>query len=392
MAEYLINTEAAIGFVFTVDNVEAAATGGVTVTVTRPDGVQIVINGAATLVAGTVGTYSYALSAAQIGTNAGTWRALWTVSHLASTFTQAGSFQVGVRAAFFSGLDLRRRVGRRMRDYWNAVATANGTNAQVIDRTRLFHGAGYFARAHVKSMSGNGLNLYQERDAGAFSNGTVTLTSSFSGATSIGDEFDLHKRWTFAEYRDAINDAIGDLYPKIYLPVIDETIISTGALRYNVESLANPISELGTVEIETSSSRPWQQRTAILSADKRVVEFDLPAPTAGKKIRLIYEGRVMPLVNEFDIVEADPVTIEAILGYLWLAIPKNLLGYELAEAPVTELPRLERLIDRYGKLAEERLASARQRRLRSMIVDGTFGGGYVADVDSGWRLGLSEVL
>ncbi len=58
---------------------------------------------------------------------------------------------------------------------------------------------------------------------------------------------------------------------------------------------------------------------------------------------------------------------------------------------VSELSRLQRLIDRYGKLAYDCLKASRQRRLRSMIVDGTFGGGFSSDVDGGWRLGLSEV-
>lgn len=395
MAQYLINTEIYIGYVFTVDNDEAEA-GGVTVTITRPDGTTIVTNGAATVVAGTVGTYQYYLSAAQIGTHAGTWTAIWTITYLSSTLTQVTSFVVGARAAFFSGADIRRRVGRRMRDYWQAFATAGGTQYQVIDRTRLYHGAGFFSKAHVKGISGNAANLLQERDAGAFSGGTITLTSSFSGATVQEEEFDIHKRWTFQEYRDAINDAINELYPKIYLPVVDETTIATsGTLRYNIESLAVPLSELGTVEIETSARRPWQQRSAIVSADKRYLEFDLPAPSAGRKIRIIYEGRIQPLVNEFDIIEADPVTIEAILSYLWVAVPSKLIGYELAEAPVTELPRLERMVDRYAKMGEDVLKSSRQRRLRSMIVDGTFGGGFSAGVgggDNGWRLGLSEVL
>lgn len=384
MAQYLTSSTARIGFVFSVDGEETAATS-VSVTVTRPDATVVVTSSAATLLSGSIGTYYYDVSSTIISTYTGRWTQVWTAVYNGQTTVQTKYFTVGTRLSVWSMRSLRRKIAQSLRDYTLATCTAIGSSRQVIDTDRLYQDGAYFARAWVRSFSGTESNIGLERQAGSFDSGTLTLAQALATTTAVGDKFDIHRRWSFEEYREAINDAIASLFPKIYLPVVDDTSILTtaGDTNYDVSNLQYPIANLGWVEIETTSDRPWAPTTCKLDPDRAILRMDGTSLPGDKHLRIFYEARVPKLVNEFDVLECEESRTDAIIAYLTYKVPVNLYMMEIAMTPSTATTQAEALIKRFEDESKMALESARMRRLPGRVIPGNFGvNGYGS---SSWR-------
>ena len=373
MAQFLTNSLARIGFIFTVDGEEATATTA-SVTIRRPDGTAVVSSATPTIQTGTLGTYYYDIPAATISTYSGHWSAAWTFTYGSNSLSQTTRFTVGPTASTVSMRQIRRAVAQRLRDHWAVTATAAGTAYQIIDTTRLAQYADdYFAQGTALCWSGTTSNVGQERPIGSFASSTAVLSTPFTDIRASGDKFDFHKRFTHQEYRNAINDAVAEMYPHIYLPVVDETHTTTaGDVDYDISDLTFPITNLGWVEIETDTNRPWVPVTGKLDPDRRTLRFDDAIP-GSKKLRIIYEARIGPLINEEDILESEESRLQAILNYLYHAVPAKLWEYELAMQPIAEASLVERRIDRYNDLAQKELQSARMRRLAGRVISGDWG-------------------
>ncbi len=374
MAQYLTNSSARIGFIFEVDGIETAASS-ITVTVTRPDGTTVITNGVATLMPGTTGTYYYDVPHTTILTYTGRWVQLWQASYGGLTFSRTLYFTVGTRLSVWSMSTIRRKIAKSLRDYWPAIVTDIGTSRQIIDTARLYQDAGFFARAWTRPYFGTEANLGLERQASAFSSATVSLAQALATTTAVGDRFDIHRRWSFDEYREAINNAIDTLFPKIYLPVVDEYSLTSvaGGTDYDISNLQYPVSNLGRVEIETTDNRSWAPHTPALDPDRATLRLDSGSIPGGKKIRISYEARIPRLVNEWDVLECDDSRTDAIVAYLTYKAPVFLFRIEISNSPSTQHARAESLIKQFEDAAKDALEAVRMRRLPGQVIPGGFG-------------------
>lgn len=375
MAQYLTNSTARIGFVFEVDGVEQPASA-ITVTVLRPDGTEVVTDGAGTLTPGTSGTYYYDVPHTTISTYTGQWTQIWEANYGGQLFTRTLYFTVGTRLSAWSMSNIRRKIAKSLRDYWLVIVTDLGTNRQVIDTARLYHDSGFFARAWVRSFYGTESNLGLERQCVSFSASTMTLAQALATTTAVGDRFDAHRRWSFEEYREAINNAIDTLFPKIYLPVVDEYSITTvaGQTDYDISNLQYPVSNLGRVEIETTTGRSWAPHTPSLDPDRATLRLDgSQSIPGGKKLRISYEARIPRLINEWDVLECDESRSDSVIAYLTYKIPVFLFTTEISHSPSTQHARAESLIEKFEERAKDALESVRMRRLPGQVIPGGFG-------------------
>jgi hypothetical protein len=391
MAQYLTNSTARIGFIFLVDGEETQADSA-SIDVYDPSGTLIVDDGVPALKAGTVGSYTYELTSAQIAEKTGAWKAVWTLAYGSTVLTKNTWFTVGTTAEVISLRELRRSIAQRHRDLWAAVVTANGTAYQIIDTIRLHHASAFFANAWTLATRGTSDNLGLARQAMSFEGGTVELAEPYPASPSIADQFDIHRRFSPVEYREAINEALAEAYPRIYLPCVDETTVGVGGQSdYDVSGLPFPITQVGWVEIETTPLRPWMAVTASLDPDRRILRLDRNAAVGGKKIRIVYESRMGPLLNEDDVLEVEQSRLQSIKSYLHHATWGKLLELEYDQQPPAEAARLEKMLVFHQKKAEEAIKAAQMRRLTTRVQHGRFG--IARDrPDSGSWLGGHTVL
>lgn len=374
MTQYLTNSTARIAYEFTADGEPESPSSASISSITRPDGTVVLTSLTPTLSDGTVSTYYYDIPAATISTYTGAWSATWVFTLGAQTLTETVYYTVGTSANVLSMRQIRRAVARSLRDLWQIVATSNGTAYTIVDSQRLYQIEGFFEHAWVMSTWGTPDNIGAEREVGGFSSNTMTLYQPLETASLQGDEFDTHKRWTFTEYHQAIDDALNEVYPNIFQPVVDETITTTsGVSVYNVDALPYPISHLGHVELETITNRPWRPISAALDPDKHILRLGNNPIPGGKKLRIYYEARIRPMTSELDSLDADEIRLEAIKSFLAYAVPVRLFYMQLSTAPSAQVPGLERQIEKYEKKAKDALQSVRMRRIPGRVIDGTFG-------------------
>lgn len=116
--------------------------------------------------------------------------------------------------------DLRQRISRRLDDYVSGLAAGgtagtgatNGTMTATGDIETYPTTPGYFIGAEVSIVTGTGSVQSRKITGHSFADPTVTLTVAGTWtATDATSEYEIHRKFTKAQYDDAINAAINTL-------------------------------------------------------------------------------------------------------------------------------------------------------------------------------------
>lgn len=246
---------------------------------------------------------------------------------------------------------LRAALGKRLRDYVAATTTAAGTTTTAIctsfDVVR--YPDNYFNNWFWRNTATGEMSQVT-----GFTKGTGTLTLSPAvAAVGSGVGFELTKRWTPDEYRDALNWAIKSSYP-----TLSRTVISTSILtKDNVYQYQIPqdIRMLGRVEVESTTAgtsqatrgHPWSDVPYTIVRDGLVQKIELKRElAAGRRLRLTGTGQLSQLYNDSDYVEIGPPQTDLLVylaaHYLWKLLPND--------AAATDIDRAEQLADYYMAL------------------------------------------
>lgn len=149
---------------------------------------------------------------------------------------------------------LLQKLSERLGDHFSSTSTTNGSTTTIIDTAlkNLPNGAdddgfiGFYARPTQSAQAEVG-EIRRVSDYTA-SSGTLTFQSAFSGAPQSGETYELH-RFDPADKHIAIGQALEEVYPDIYLPIIDETLVVD-------DVLSNSDFETGTFTDWTAVGSP----------------------------------------------------------------------------------------------------------------------------------------
>jgi hypothetical protein len=117
---------------------------------------------------------------------------------------------------------IRERLGRAVGFYFNSTTTGGGSSTTLVDTSIVKHDSGILPNKWVLITSGSADG--QVRRIASISGSTVTVTSAFSAtiATSVTYELFVFDPGIMV---DAIGQALRTVFPSLYLPIVDETLI-----------------------------------------------------------------------------------------------------------------------------------------------------------------------
>ncbi len=131
---------------------------------------------------------------------------------------------------------IRHSVAYSLDDCITAICTSNGTTTTVIS-TSLIRGDDYYNGWDCHFYLGTHKDTSREVTDFAASSDTLTITPAVTANTDTTDYFELHKRFTTAQYNDAINRAVEMGKDEYLLDKTDETTqLADATYEYNVPS------------------------------------------------------------------------------------------------------------------------------------------------------------
>lgn len=246
---------------------------------------------------------------------------------------------------------LRRKLGRRLRDLEWGVTTANGsTTSAICAEVRIAR----YRDDHFNNWLFNRLTGTPEWTVvtdWATATDTFTLAPAIASVGS-GVEFEVTRRWTPEEYRDALNWAIVASFPILSRAIITTSVL-TEADTYQYTIPAH-IRFPASVEVESNNNLtgatqdvrgfPWKAAPHRIIHDglQQIVEFDVK-PTASRRLRITGTGALSQLYSDDDYVEVvEPQTellIALAANYLYRLLPND--------AASSDIDRYQQLADYY---------------------------------------------
>lgn len=123
---------------------------------------------------------------------------------------------------------LRQRVSEKVSDYQSLTTTSLGTSTTLISTGFLDLPGGSdddgFLGFYEYQTSGNNENEFRRADLFTTSTNTLRVARAHTNAVANGVTFELH-RFSPDDYHTAIRQAISDLFPHLFLPIRDETLL-----------------------------------------------------------------------------------------------------------------------------------------------------------------------
>ena len=249
---------------------------------------------------------------------------------------------------------LRKLVGTRLRDYVSGTTDAVGDTVTAkcgafsVVRYPNDHFNNWFFRQTSGTEAVTQVTTFVK------TNGVFTLSPAIASVGS-GVSFEVTKRWTPDEYRDAINNAITTVYPFLH-----RTIVST-ALRTTLDkfeyTIPQDIRVLSSVQLESGNNltstdsrtrgQPWGDEpfTPVRNGMVTTIEFRRQ-PTEDRRMRITGIGTLSQLNADSDYVEVTAPQTELLVylacHYLWKLLP--------ADAAATDIDRGEQMSDYFMAL------------------------------------------
>lgn len=355
MSEAYVTTDA-VRYV-QVDDLAAPVTGAtVTYTLLDPSGTTVRTAVAATEV-GSTGLYTYTVDGPTYLLTPGLYRELWHVS------------KSGLEKDYWSYLlvlypqgpvvrrwELRHKLARMLGDLRLGVSTGSNTSTTLKD-TGVVEGDNDWRGAWLAVYAGTSRG--DERQVTSFTQtgGIFTAGTAWTSTPDTTSRYEVHRRWSVADYNSAINDAVQEAANEYLLPITDEsvTVTDTQDYEYAIPAPFYAVSEVWWEE--TSQSAPVWQRLSNQKQQWRVLTgrgiLRLPAPpSTTTRLRLL--GQAQPTALGFD---DDVVTVPA--DYLRYKAAALLLAGQVHSAPNDPDATLS-LYDRYQQAAEGLLSRLRR--------------------------------
>jgi hypothetical protein len=150
--------------------------------------------------------------------------------------------------------ELRQSLSRSLDDCIVCKVDANATNATVANAT-LIEGDDYYNGYDIRFYLGTHKDLTRKVSDFAASSDTATFVPVLASNTDTTDYFELHKKYTTAQYNDAINRAISMGKDEYLLDKKDETtVLVSGTYEYAVPSGFRYISQMYLEETTASGT------------------------------------------------------------------------------------------------------------------------------------------
>lgn len=124
--------------------------------------------------------------------------------------------------------EIRQKVAEAMGYWWESTATANGDATSVID-TKLANALGgsdddSFIDKYVIMTSGSAAGSFGRVSDYASSTGDLTVASALSATPGSSSTYELHD-YDLDIIHAAIDTACRKVFPSLYVPIIDETLL-----------------------------------------------------------------------------------------------------------------------------------------------------------------------
>lgn len=266
---------------------------------------------------------------------------------------------------------LTAKLGKMVRDYVAGTTTAGGTTTTFV-----------CGDIDVASRRDGHYQNYTWRrtDTGVWSpvtdwtqsTKTGTLAFTLDSAVGSGVAFELFKRWTPDEYRDALNWAIVNCYPLLNRPIIN-TAYYTIDDSYTITVPAD-FKSVSSVQYESgwnldssdpsSHGQPWRDIAfeRIMDGNQIILEFKRPPfKTTGResrRLRIQGDGILSQLHDSSDYVEvAEPQT-----DLLCYKAASQLYSMLMGDAASTDNDRYKAMATYYLNLFEEYKSQATMPR------------------------------
>lgn len=354
MSEVYANTDV-LDYV-QVEDLGAPVTGAtVTYTLVNPSGTTVRSAVAATEVG--AGLYTYALDGPTYVPTPGLYRRTWGVTKSSLNKDYAGYLlALYPQGPLVRRWELRHRIAQMLGDLRTGVSTGSNSTTTLKD-TGVVEGDNDWRSQWLYVYAGTSRG--DERQVTSFtqSGGIFTVGTAWTSTPDTTSRYELHRRWSVADYNRAIDMAVQEAATDYLLPITDESILVTDTQTYEyvIPPMFYSVSEVWWEE--TSQTDPVWQRLNNPKDQWRVLTgrgvLRLPwPPSTTTRLRLI--GQAQPTTMGFD---DDFVTVPA--DYLRYKAAALLLAGQVHSAPNDPDAALS-LYDRYQQAAEGLLSRLRR--------------------------------
>jgi len=262
---------------------------------------------------------------------------------------------------------VRQLLGKEIRDLRTGTATTSTDANTVITSTPdIFRWqTGTFNNAFLHNTTRSGWAQITSSTKGA-STTTIELGANIA-SQATGDSFEITKRWTPDEYRDAINWAIVSSYPWLARQVTNTGLMTADQVfRHQVP---HDIKSVLSVEIETDAhitsesqatrGHPWIDVPFAIRKEGLLQYIELETPyTPNRRLRVTGIGPLSQLYNESDYVEEMQPQVELLVYLAAFRLFRNYVN----DAASSDIDRYEALAGHYMGLCEKFKQAHQQSR------------------------------
>ncbi len=217
----------------------------------------------------------------------------------------------------FTRKQIRQRIGGVgfCNDMLASSASAVGTTTTLIDTT-LKQPDDFYQFGQIVPLEGNGANASRYITDWVQSTSTFTVDRVWAGATASGDDYEVHRLFTFERKNTAINEAIRLAKWRWARRIEDTTLTMTaGTYLYALSSLVVPVSRFQGVDevmydsgatgtgapYETLDKRWWEIRDSNAALYLQIKKITSPAHI----MRLVYKAQPGELSSDTDVLDPD---------------------------------------------------------------------------------------
>lgn len=334
----------------------APATGQIgDFTLINPSGTTVI--SAAAITENGFGYYSYTIDGPTYLTVPGLYRERWDTAGSGDKRIETYLLVLHPQGPIIRRWHLRHSIARMLGDLRIGVSTGSNTSTTLKD-TGLIEGDNDWRGAWLYIYAG--LGRTEERMVTSFTQtgGVLTHGTAWVQTPDATSRYELHRRWSVADYNGAINDALSEISNDYLLPITDESLLVTSTTTYEYQIPAPFYSVHDVWWQDTSQSYPvWSPLSTqrgewrVLGGGRGVLRIPHP-PSTSTRLRLVGQAQPTGLVTDDDFV----------------TVPVDFLRYKAAalllagkiRSPQNDPDGAQGLYDRYQQAAEGLLTRLRR--------------------------------
>jgi hypothetical protein len=327
----------------------------VTYTLVAPNGSTVVAAAAAT--ENGLGYYSYTIDGPTYLNGPGLYRETWGSTGAVDQPVYTYLNVLYPQGPLVRRWHLRHSIARMLGDLRIGVSTGSNTSTTLKD-TGLVEGDNDWRGAWLYIYAGLGRTEERQLTSSTQTGGVLTHGTAWTTTPDTTSRYELHRRWSVADYNGAINDALGEISNDYLLPITDEslTISSTTTYEYQIPAPFYSVHDVWWED--TSQTYPvWSPLSTqrgewrVLGGGRGLLRIPHP-PSTTTRLRLVGQAQPTALITDDDFVTV-PVDF---LRYTAAAL---LLAGKI-RSPQNDPDGAQGLYDRYQQAAEGLLTRLRR--------------------------------